>query len=68
MGQKLLAYVKGRVVGYKRLREIEFVEAVPKSATGKLLRRILKGWERGENKTRTKGFIVKEAAQERARL
>jgi acyl-CoA synthetase (AMP-forming)/AMP-acid ligase II len=68
VGQKLLEYVKGRVVGYKRLRSIEFVEAVPKSATGKLLRRVLKGWERGEDKSRLKGLIVKEAVQERARL
>ena len=67
-GKTLLDYVKGRVVGYKRLREIEFVEAVPKSATGKLLRRVLKGWERGEDESRTKGLIVKEQVQERARL
>jgi 4-coumarate--CoA ligase len=67
-GVKLLNYIQERVVGYKRIREIEFVDAVPKSATGKLLRRILKGWERGEDSTRVKGVIVKEQVKERARL
>lgn len=68
VGRRLMDYVKSKVVGYKRLREIEFVEAVPKSPTGKLLRRVLKGWERGEDKSRRKGIVVKEEAKERARL
>jgi 4-coumarate--CoA ligase len=67
-GLKLLNYIQERVVGYKRIREIEFVDAVPKSATGKLLRRILKGWERGEDRTRVRGTIVREQVKERARL
>lgn len=68
LGRRLMAYVKSKVVGYKRIREIEFVETVPKSPTGKLLRRVLKGWERGEDKTRRKGIVVKEEAPERAKL
>ncbi|KAF2425789.1 acetyl-CoA synthetase-like protein [Tothia fuscella] len=67
-GRKLLEYIQSRVVGYKRIREIEFVDAVPKSPTGKLLRRILKGWERGEDDTRMKGTIVREQVKEKARL
>jgi acyl-CoA synthetase (AMP-forming)/AMP-acid ligase II len=67
-GLKLLSYIQERVVGYKRIREIEFVDAVPKSATGKLLRRILKGWERGEDSTRVQGTVVREKVKEKARL
>lgn len=64
-GRRLMEYVKDKKVAYKRIREIEFVDAVPKSATGKLLRRVLKGWERGEDASRKKGVVVRE--QERAR-
>lgn len=67
-GHTLLEYVKARVAGYKRIREIEFVPEVPKSATGKLLRRVLKSWERGEEKGRRRGMVVREHVQERAKL
>jgi acyl-CoA synthetase (AMP-forming)/AMP-acid ligase II len=39
---ELMAYVAERVAPYKRVREIEFVEEVPKSASGKILRRVLR--------------------------
>ena len=48
-------------VRHKWVREIEFVEEIPKSASGKILRRVLK--ERGEDGK--VGVVVKE---ERARL
>ena len=35
------AFVHGRVSHYKRLREVAFVEAIPKSPSGKILRRVL---------------------------
>lgn len=41
-GQKLLKHVKDNKVRYKWLIEVEFVDEVPKSPTGKLLRRVLK--------------------------
>jgi acyl-coenzyme A synthetase/AMP-(fatty) acid ligase len=41
---------------------------VPKSAAGKLLRRVLKSWEKGEEKGRRRGLVVKELVQERAKL
>jgi len=68
VGMQLMEYVKSRKVAYKRVREIEFVDAVPKSATGKLLRRVLKGWERGENPGRMKGVVVRELERERPKL
>ena len=41
-GRKLLQHVKDNKVRYKWLIEVEFVTEVPKSPTGKLLRRVLK--------------------------
>ncbi|KAK6431979.1 hypothetical protein LTR95_011853 [Oleoguttula sp. CCFEE 5521] len=46
VGRKLLEWVKGRKVRYKWVKEVEFVSEVPKSATGKLLRRVLRDRER----------------------
>ena len=42
----LLAYVAERVAAYKKVRRLEFVHAVPKSASGKILRRLLVERER----------------------
>jgi acyl-CoA synthetase (AMP-forming)/AMP-acid ligase II len=39
---ELIAYVAERVAPYKRVREVEFVDEVPKSASGKILRRLLR--------------------------
>jgi acyl-CoA synthetase (AMP-forming)/AMP-acid ligase II len=38
---ELMAYVAERVAPYKRVRAVEFVDSIPKSPTGKLLRRVL---------------------------
>jgi acyl-CoA synthetase (AMP-forming)/AMP-acid ligase II len=40
--EELLDYVAERVAPYKKLRRIEFVEEIPKSASGKILRRVLR--------------------------
>ncbi len=40
--EELIAYVADRVAPYKRIREVEFVDEVPKSASGKILRRVLR--------------------------
>ena len=37
-----MEYVAGQVAHYKQVRHLEFIEAVPKSASGKILRRELK--------------------------
>jgi long-chain acyl-CoA synthetase len=44
--ETLLAWARGRLAGYKTLHEVEFVEAIPKTASGKILRRVLKEEER----------------------
>ena len=40
--EELLDFVAERVAPYKKLRRIEFVEEIPKSASGKILRRVLR--------------------------
>ena len=42
----LLAWARGRLATYKSLQEVEFVDAIPKTASGKILRRVLKEQER----------------------
>ena len=46
---ELMSWVSERVAPYKKIRQIEFVEEIPKSASGKILRRVL--MERGEVKS-----------------
>lgn len=43
-------FVKKHKTKYKWVKEIEFIEIVPKSASGKILRRILRDSDRAERK------------------
>ncbi|KKY28390.1 putative 4-coumarate- ligase [Diplodia seriata] len=62
VGRELLAYVRENKVRDKRVREVEFVEEIPKSASGKILRRVLR--DRAE-----KGVVVRDdAVADRAKL
>lgn len=65
MGRRLLQFVKAKKVRYKWITEIEFTTSIPKSPTGKLLRRILKANDR--QKDRVRGLCVKDEG-EKARL
>jgi acyl-CoA synthetase (AMP-forming)/AMP-acid ligase II len=47
-GDALMSFVAERVAPYKRIREVEFVEEIPKSASGKILRRVLVERERSK--------------------
>ncbi|EOD44087.1 putative 4-coumarate- ligase protein [Neofusicoccum parvum UCRNP2] len=60
-GRELLAYVRASKVAYKRVREVEFVDEIPKSASGKILRRVLR-------EGKGKGVVVREAVKEKAML
>ena len=43
---ELMAYVAERVAPYKKMRRVEFVDEIPKSPAGKILRRVLVEQER----------------------
>jgi 4-coumarate--CoA ligase len=40
--QDIADFVAGQVAHYKQLRHVEFIDAIPKSASGKILRRMLR--------------------------
>jgi long-chain acyl-CoA synthetase len=46
---ELMEFVGSRIAGYKRVREVEFVASIPKTASGKILRRVLIEAERGQS-------------------
>ncbi len=43
---ELMAFVAERVAPYKRIRALEVIDAIPKSPSGKILRRVLKERDR----------------------
>ncbi|MDE3075067.1 MAG: AMP-binding protein, partial [Chloroflexota bacterium] len=51
--EELMAYVASRVAPYKKVRSVQFVDAIPKSASGKILRRLLVEQEREAKRVRT---------------
>jgi long-chain acyl-CoA synthetase len=44
--EDILSFANGKLAGYKKLHEIEFIQAIPKVASGKILRRELKEREK----------------------
>jgi acyl-CoA synthetase (AMP-forming)/AMP-acid ligase II len=40
--EELMAYVAGRVAPFKKIRRLDFIDAIPKSPSGKILRRLLR--------------------------
>jgi acyl-coenzyme A synthetase/AMP-(fatty) acid ligase len=46
--QKILDFVAERVAPHKRIRYLEFVDQIPKSPAGKILRRVLVERERAK--------------------
>jgi acyl-CoA synthetase (AMP-forming)/AMP-acid ligase II len=44
---ELMSYVSDRVPTYKKVRRVEFIEEIPRSLSGKILRRVLVERERG---------------------
>lgn len=59
-GKELIQYVKDTKVRYKWIKEIEFTDEIPKSGSGKILRRVLRDKEKsGQNR----GVVVKDEAR-----
>jgi acyl-CoA synthetase (AMP-forming)/AMP-acid ligase II len=46
--EEISRFVAGQVAGYKRLRRLEVIDAIPKSASGKILRRVLRDAAQGQ--------------------
>jgi long-chain acyl-CoA synthetase len=44
--EELIKFCVGRIAPYKYIREVEFIEEIPKTPVGKILRRVLKDRER----------------------
>src|SRR5712691_403868 len=42
----ILTFANGKLAGYKKIHQVEFIDAIPKVASGKILRRELKEMER----------------------
>ncbi len=45
--EEIIEWMRERISGYKRVREVEFVDELPRTAPGKLLRRLLREREVG---------------------
>lgn len=46
--QELMDFVADKVAGYKRIRALEFIDAIPKNPSGKILKRVLIEQERAK--------------------
>ncbi|KAI1926080.1 hypothetical protein LOZ12_000493 [Ophidiomyces ophidiicola] len=57
IGKDLIQYVQERKVRHKWLVEVEFTDEIPKSASGKILRRVLRDLQRKGEK---KGAVVRD--------
>lgn len=64
LAKDLIQYVTDRKVRHKWITEVEFVEQIPKSASGKILRRVL----RDKSKETSKRKVVKDEVKEKAKL
>ena len=64
VGKELVEYVKERKVRHKWISEVEFVDLIPKSASGKILRRVL----RDQAKRAAGKKEVEDEVQEKAKL
>jgi 4-coumarate--CoA ligase len=66
LGGLLMGYVRERKVRTKWVKEVEFINEIPKSASGKILRRVLRDLHRGKGGDR--GTIVRDGVTEKAKL
>jgi acyl-CoA synthetase (AMP-forming)/AMP-acid ligase II len=64
LGKMLLKYVKDKRVRHKWLQEIEFIDVIPKSPSGKILRRVL----RDQSKLASNRVIIRDEITARSRL
>jgi long-chain acyl-CoA synthetase len=46
--EEIIVFINSKLTGYKKLHEVEFIDAIPKVASGKILRRELKERQAGQ--------------------
>lgn len=51
LASHIMKFVSDRVVSYKQLRSVRFIDAIPKSPAGKILRRLLRDAAHEEEKS-----------------
>ncbi|KAL4904351.1 hypothetical protein BDW74DRAFT_185650 [Aspergillus multicolor] len=68
VGKELIEYVKAKKVRHKWIVEVEFLDEVPKSASGKILRRMLRDRERNKRKSDKEKRLVVRDEKVKARL
>ena len=59
VGKDIIEYVKEKKVRYKWVKEVEFINEIPKSPSGKILRRVL----RDKEKNGKFGLVIKDEAR-----
>lgn len=62
LAEEIRAYIAGKVVPYKHLAEVRFTGAIPKSASGKILRRLLRDALNAETAAAAAAAAAKPAA------
>lgn len=55
--EDIMKYVASNVANYERVRVVQFVDAIPRSASGKILRRVLKE-EMVKNMIKTNPWVL----------
>jgi 4-coumarate--CoA ligase len=65
LGKKLIQYVKDKKVRHKWVVEVEVVDEIPKSASGKILRRVLRDLARSG---KSGGTVVRDNREQGAKL
>lgn len=61
LGEIVKTYVQEHKARHKWLKGVEFVERIPKSGTGKILRRVVRDWERELRRERGRGCSLDQA-------
>ncbi|KAF2196067.1 4-coumarate-CoA ligase 2 [Delitschia confertaspora ATCC 74209] len=64
VAKELISYVKEKKVRYKWIKEVEFIEQIPKSPSGKILRKLLRDRKEGTDR----GLTVRDGVGEKAML
>ncbi|KAL5340683.1 hypothetical protein BJX70DRAFT_407017 [Aspergillus crustosus] len=63
IGRELIEYVKAKKVRHKWIVEVEFLDEIPKSASGKILRRVLRDREKNKSANETTAVVRDEKAR-----